>query len=302
MMPPVLETPRTERIWTPDEDWQRTPLGLYVPPRPSKRDLYSEPVAVDLFCGAGGMGLGFHQAGFHVAAAMDHDADCAITYMHNLARPGVRIHCDTPESEARLEKAIASNWKLNAKSKARLADGSVVPYPHMTVAGSGWIKNQPASHRGCEHFFFGDIRNFKGEQILDALGLEKGEIDVVTGGPPCQGFSTAGRRNVLDPRNSLVFEFARLVVELAPAAFVFENVPGIISMVTPEGTPVIDEFAAYVASGGYGSVKSIKSALVGNDQARIVRRERPIKKADDEPDDDEGEDEEAQFEQTAMAL
>jgi DNA (cytosine-5)-methyltransferase 1 len=53
-----------------------------------------------------------------------------------------------------------------------------------------------------------------------------GEIDVVFGGPPCQGFSTMGKRLVDDKRNQLVFHFFRLVRELRPRYFVMENVPG----------------------------------------------------------------------------
>ncbi len=56
-----------------------------------------------------------------------------------------------------------------------------------------------------------------------------GEIDVVFGGPPCQGFSTIGKRDVEDIRNSLVFHFARVVEILNPRYFVMENVPGIAS-------------------------------------------------------------------------
>ncbi|HAG84969.1 MAG TPA: DNA (cytosine-5-)-methyltransferase, partial [Cyanobacteria bacterium UBA12227] len=55
------------------------------------------------------------------------------------------------------------------------------------------------------------------------------EIDVVFGGPPCQGFSLIGKRVLDDPRNSLVFHFARLVLELQPKFFVMENVRGMAS-------------------------------------------------------------------------
>jgi len=54
-----------------------------------------------------------------------------------------------------------------------------------------------------------------------------GEIDVVIGGPPCQGFSVMGKRRLDDDRNHLVFHFCRLVAELQPRYFVMENVPGL---------------------------------------------------------------------------
>src|SRR6185437_8287732 len=58
-------------------------------------------------------------------------------------------------------------------------------------------------------------------------GLGKEEIDVVFGGPPCQGFSLIGQRSLNDPRNKLVLEFVRLVAELNATTFVFENVKGL---------------------------------------------------------------------------
>jgi DNA (cytosine-5)-methyltransferase 1 len=67
--------------------------------------------------------------------------------------------------------------------------------------------------------------------IYDTCGLNKKfKVDVLIGGPPCQGFSIAGSRLPDDPKNKLVLEFIRLTNELKPSAFLFENVPGIISM------------------------------------------------------------------------
>lgn len=57
-----------------------------------------------------------------------------------------------------------------------------------------------------------------------------GRLDVVIGGPPCQGFSTIGKRAFDDPRNQLVFAFARLVGSLKPRYFLMENVPGLASV------------------------------------------------------------------------
>ena len=68
---------------------------------------------------------------------------------------------------------------------------------------------------------------------LDAHGRETdtwdGEIDLIAGGPPCQGFSFIGKRLVDDTRNGLVFHFYRLVSALRPRYFVMENVPGMAS-------------------------------------------------------------------------
>ncbi len=66
-----------------------------------------------------------------------------------------------------------------------------------------------------------------GNQIRSYSSIGDREIDVVFGGPPCQGFSLIGKRLFDDPRNSLVYHYIRLVLELQPKFFVFENVKGI---------------------------------------------------------------------------
>lgn len=72
----------------------------------------------------------------------------------------------------------------------------------------------------------GSIEDWTAERIFDLLGIGPGDLDVVAGGPPCQGFSVIGRRDLTDPRNNLALTFAQRVLELRPRAFVMENVPG----------------------------------------------------------------------------
>lgn len=74
-----------------------------------------------------------------------------------------------------------------------------------------------------------DVTQVTGSEILTAAKLSQGELDVLDGSPPCQGFSLAGKRNVSDKRNSLFESYARLVTELSPKVFVMENVPGMKS-------------------------------------------------------------------------
>jgi len=74
-----------------------------------------------------------------------------------------------------------------------------------------------------------DISTVTGEEILKFLNINKGELDVFDGSPPCQGFSTAkGIRNINDDRNDLSFEYIRLINELQPKVFVMENVSGMV--------------------------------------------------------------------------
>ena len=70
-----------------------------------------------------------------------------------------------------------------------------------------------------------DIRTIKDEEIKKY----KGKVDLIIGGPPCQGFSTIGKRLVKDPRNELVFEFIRFVNVIQPKVFLMENVRGLLS-------------------------------------------------------------------------
>lgn len=122
------------------------------------------PIGIDLFAGAGGLSLGFEQAGFDVVAAVEIDP----------------IHCAV--------------HKFN--------------FPHCAVL--------PQS-----------ISDLTGAEILERAGIGSRRIDVIFGGPPCQGFSMMGQRALEDPRNRLVSDFVRIVAELRPAYFVFENVKGL---------------------------------------------------------------------------
>ena len=65
-----------------------------------------------------------------------------------------------------------------------------------------------------------------GKEIMDFCGIKPGDLDVFDGSPPCQGFSTAGKRVVSDPRNDLFAHYCRLVTEIQPKVFVMENVTG----------------------------------------------------------------------------
>jgi DNA (cytosine-5)-methyltransferase 1 len=68
-------------------------------------------------------------------------------------------------------------------------------------------------------------------EIRAQLGIERGELDVLVGGPPCQGFSiNAPDRFMSDPRNKLFRHYERFLEEFEPKAFVFENVPGLLSL------------------------------------------------------------------------
>ncbi len=123
---------------------------------------------VDLFCGAGGLSLGFTQEGFVTALANDIEECCIDTYSHN--------HPETPR----------------------------------------------------DHIVQGDIRLVTDH--LEELLRDK-EIDIVVGGPPCQGFSMANRQRLIDdPRNYLYKNYVEIVKRVHPKFFVMENVKGMLSV------------------------------------------------------------------------
>lgn len=117
-----------------------------------------------------------------------------------------------------------------------LASVEIDKHAHMTYCCNIPIEQQAPFH--C----YGDITKLKGKQILDNLGMKRGDIDCVIGSPPCQSFSTSGKRIIGDPRDNLLFEYSRLVKELQPKNFVMENVPGIRSKKLPDGRKIFDVF------------------------------------------------------------
>ena len=133
----------------------------------------TRPTCIDLFCGCGGLSLGFERAGFSVLAAIDSDPEAIKVFTENLP--------DVPHA---LER---------------------------------------------------DLTKFTPREAAEVIGV--GEVDVIIGGPPCQGFSTARRRDgsnngprmVVDKRRHLYEEFLRYVEAFRPKVFVIENVLGIKS-------------------------------------------------------------------------
>jgi len=75
-----------------------------------------------------------------------------------------------------------------------------------------------------------DIKEFGINDIQNDFGIKEGEIDIVVGGPPCQAYSTVGKRIIDDPRGKLFQEYYRVLKEIKPKVFLFENVKGLLSM------------------------------------------------------------------------
>ena len=148
------------------------------------------PIAVDLFAGAGGMTLGFEQAGFDVLAAVELDPIHASVHKYNFPF-----------------------WTTICKSVAETS----------------------------------------GRAIREQSAIGDRDIDVVFGGPPCQGFSLMGKRDLSDERNSLVFNFLNLVLDLQPKYFVMENVRGIT---LGKQKKVLERIMAKFQTAGYQVTKN----------------------------------------------
>lgn len=125
-----------------------------------------------------------------------------------------------------------------------------------------------ATHRrnfpDCHHFC-GDIHEFNTQGWLSQIGAPS--VHLVVGGPPCQGFSVAGKRAPNDPRNHLFKEFIRIVSEVRPWYVVMENVPGILTMKQGKVKQAI--FEAFESIGYTNiSVSILESAAYGVPQIR----------------------------------
>lgn len=86
------------------------------------------------------------------------------------------------------------------------------------------INNFPFTTHICQ-----DILTLNGSDLLNLANISQNSLTGIIGGPPCQGFSTMGKKNVNDSRNQLFVKFFKLVAELQPVFFVAENVPGIMN-------------------------------------------------------------------------
>lgn len=101
------------------------------------------------------------------------------------------------------------------------------------LLSADWSRACAETHRrNFPHIPFrrADISKVSGEEILAQTRLRPGELDLLIGGPPCQGFSIMGQRLLDDPRNLLFGNFIRIIGEVCPRVAVIENVPGLATL------------------------------------------------------------------------
>lgn len=113
---------------------------------------------------------------------------------------------------------------------------------------SRYAQTYAINHPGT-HVESRDIRKVNARKIRNLLGLKQGELDLIAGGPPCQGFSiNAPKRSTDDSRNHLFREYLRFVSEFQPRAIMIENVPGMVSF---EGGATLDAILESLKLLGY---------------------------------------------------
>ena len=156
---------------------------------------------LDLFCGAGGLSLGFKWAGFNIVAANDNSRAACLTYKKN-------------------------------HSSTNLIEGD--------------ITDQKIRH--------------------ELLKASKDTVDIIIGGPPCQGFSYAGKRMIDDPRNFLYKEFVDMVFKIQPRVFLMENVEGILT--SNKGATFQNITNDFMGLGYWLHGKKIQAAELGVPQKR----------------------------------
>lgn len=111
-----------------------------------------------------------------------------------------------------------------------------------------------------------DIKDFGQKNLNADLGIKEGDIDIVVGGPPCQAYSTVGKREEGDERGMLFQQYYRILSELKPKMFVFENVKGLISM---QGGKLVRNIISLFESLGYHvDIKLMNAADYGTPQIR----------------------------------
>jgi DNA (cytosine-5)-methyltransferase 1 len=111
-----------------------------------------------------------------------------------------------------------------------------------------------------------DIGQLQAEDLLNHCQLQRGELDLLAGGPPCQGFSIQRIGNDADDRNQLVLDFARLIAGTQPRAFLMENVNGLLGQ---RGKRVLQEYLALVHQAGYETkIARVNAADYGIPQNR----------------------------------
>jgi len=123
-----------------------------------------------------------------------------------------------------------------------------------------------AVNLGRETLWPVDLSHVQPEELLGRSGLDPSELDIIVGGPPCQGFSSAGNKDWADPRNSLLKKFVEIVTSLQPTWFIMENVEGLLT--AKDGFFTIEAIARFLEAGYWVKAKKVYMEQYGLPQKR----------------------------------
>jgi DNA (cytosine-5)-methyltransferase 1 len=175
-----------------------------------------QPTMVSLFSGVGGLDLGLEQAGFQ-------------TLLANEIEP---FACES----LRLNRVLRSLNENDFEDWFKKVVLSQRCYKSLPATEAARLKERLLSAlRSQEHYLDHadivekDVRDLTAGELLTRIGMKPGELDLIAGGPPCQPFSRAGKRELVDcDKGQLFMEFVRLVEGARPRWFIFENVKGLV--------------------------------------------------------------------------
>lgn len=111
-----------------------------------------------------------------------------------------------------------------------------------------------------------DLSSISPFALLDRANLSMGSVDLIVGGPPCQGFSSAGARDWNDPRNTLLRHFVSIITTLRPTWFIMENVEGLLT--ARGGFYIIEAVSRFLDAGYWVGVKKVYMERYGLPQRR----------------------------------
>lgn len=176
---------------------------------------FDSPTMISLFAGAGGLDIGLEQAGFISLAVNELGSDASESLRKNkeLSQLHIKDFDNWFDAQIASQKCFArAGTQLfidSTRSRLRSAAGK-----HAHLAKATILEN--------------DIRSVSSDELVKAAGARKGEVFLVAGGPPCQPFSRAGKRETVETGDGQLFlEFVRMVDEIRPRWFLFENVKGL---------------------------------------------------------------------------
>lgn len=174
------------------------------------------PSLLSLFAGTGGLDIGLEQAGFETLFANEIEP-----YACESLRANRVLRSLAPEqfedwfnSQVMNQRCYGNTTLLQlTRLKRRLSLSLQEPDQYLVKA----------------HIEQRDVRKLDSSLILEVTGKARGEIDLIAGGPPCQPFSRAGKRELVECETGQLFlDFVRLVDEIRPRFFLFENVKGLV--------------------------------------------------------------------------